>query len=517
MSATDESDETSDLSLLDYYNSKEENNLESYLKTINIKKKQLNQKLSFGPFHTDFEFSYRVDILYKDKKLIIKLILDFDYLLKIRALIHLRIHSGSEIKEVSLDNEFTELRNYLETAIDYIPVGDDQKMKIEINFPTLKKVRIDVKHTRAQDSYVTHDSDKLYTCKELTNCVGLDNQGSTCYVNCTLQSLFHLPVFRRLIYNIPVCTNENNKNGSIVLNIQRLFVSMQLSSTPCSTKPLTESFGWDDDISADQDAEEFIRVFLRYLEDRLKDTHLKDDISNLFRGKTKTIIKDDDGNVISDMIESFYDIHLNVRGCATIEDSFDFFSRSHDLRGSNKYKQGDKFYIDANIKTEFVSFPIILHLHLKRHEYDRNTNSIIKINDKIVFPDVLNLDRYVCSGSENECSSFELYGVIVHSGDPLSGHYCAYLKVSQFSNWYEFNDSLVKLSTYQEAVVNNYGYDDSEKSTYCFSERNQNNTAYILVYVRSDSVEKVFNEIKDSEIPEHLTRYYEEMCNQRKN
>lgn len=57
-------------------------------------------------------------------------------------------------------------------------------------------VRVDVKILRGPD-YPGYDPRKE------TGCVGITNQGATCYLNSLLQTLYHIPAFRRAVYRIP--------------------------------------------------------------------------------------------------------------------------------------------------------------------------------------------------------------------------------------------------------------------------------------------------------------------------
>lgn len=151
-------------------------------------------------------------------------------------------------------------------------------------------VEADVAVRRVVD-YWSHDS------KKETGYVGLKNQGATCYMNSLLQTLYHIPYFRKVstfclctlsyccyfktllhieccifqaVYHMP--TTENDMpSGSIPLALQSLFYKLQYSDTSVATKELTKSFGWDTyDSFMQHDVQELNRVLCEKLEDKMK-------------------------------------------------------------------------------------------------------------------------------------------------------------------------------------------------------------------------------------------------------
>ena len=50
-----------------------------------------------------------------------------------------------------------------------------------------------------------------YDSKKVTGCVGLQNQGATCYMNSLFQSLFFTNSFRKAVYQIPTEQDEPTK------------------------------------------------------------------------------------------------------------------------------------------------------------------------------------------------------------------------------------------------------------------------------------------------------------------
>ncbi|KAL8488547.1 hypothetical protein ACS0TY_024724 [Phlomoides rotata] len=125
----------------------------------------------------------------------------------------------------------------------------------------------------------------LYDSKKETGFVGLKNQGATCYMNSLLQTLYHIPFFRKirifvtdslvligLSGCVPYATNVNDMpSANISLALQRLFYNLQYSGNSVAIKELTKSFGWETyDAFLQHDVQELHRVLCEKLEEKMK-------------------------------------------------------------------------------------------------------------------------------------------------------------------------------------------------------------------------------------------------------
>ncbi|XP_076890781.1 ubiquitin C-terminal hydrolase 12-like isoform X1 [Bidens hawaiensis] len=356
--------------------------------------------------------------------------------------------------------------------------------------------------------YWSHDS------KKETGYVGLKNQGATCYMNSLLQTLYHIPYFRKAVYHMP--TTENDMpSGSIPLALQSLFYKLQYSDTSVATKELTKSFGWDTyDSFMQHDVQELNRVLCEKLEDKMKGTVVEGTIQQLFEGHHMNYIECINVDYKSTRKESFYDLQLDVKGCRDVYASFDKYVEVERLEGDNKYHAEQYGLQDAKKGVLFIDFPPVLQLQLKRFEYDFMRDTMVKINDRYEFPLQLDLDRengkYLSPQADRSVRNlYTLHSVLVHSGGVHGGHYYAYIRPTLSDQWLKFDDERVTKEDMKRALDEQYGGEEElplanpgfNNSPFKFTKYSN---AYMLVYIRESDKEKIICNVDEKDVAEHL-------------
>ncbi|KAL3323888.1 hypothetical protein AABB24_038191, partial [Solanum stoloniferum] len=368
-------------------------------------------------------------------------------------------------------------------------------------------VEADVSVRKVAD-YWSHDS------KKETGCVGLKNQGATCYMNSLLQTLYHISYFRKAVYHMPTTENDN-PSGSIPLALQSLFYKLQYSDTSVATKELTKSFGWDSNDSFMQhDVQELNRVLCEKLEDKMKGTVVEGTIQQLFEGHHMNYIECINVDYRSTRKESFYDLQLDVKGRRDVYASFDKYVEVERLEGDNKYHAEKYGLQDARKGVLFVDFPPVLQLQLKRFEYDFARDTMVKINDRYEFPLQLDLDRengkYLSPDADRSVRNlYTLHSVLVHSGGVHGGHYYAYIRPTLSDQWFKFDDERVTKEDPKRALEEQYGGEEElphanpafNNSPFKFTKYSN---AYMLVYIRESDKEKIICNVDEKDIAEHL-------------
>ena len=297
--------------------------------------------------------------------------------------------------------------------------------------------------------------------------------------------------------------------------LQRLFYQLQTSDQAVGTNELTKSFGWETrHIFEQQDVQELSRKLMERMEERMKGTTAENVLPRMFSGKIKTYISCINVDYESSRIEDFWDIQLNVSGNSNMLDSFQDYIQVEKMDGENQYFAGDQHKLqDANKGVIFISFPDVLHLQLKRFEYDIERDMMMKINDRYEFPDIFDAAPYLSEDADkSESWSYQLHGVLVHSGDLNAGHYYAFLKPSKDGWFYKYDDDKVTRATSREVLEDNFGGEYRQPNGYPRSSAQKKtpiirqNSAYMLVYIRQSRLDKILTPVNKDNIPKHLRK-----------
>ena len=212
----------------------------------------------------------------------------------------------------------------------------------------------------------------------------------------------------------------------------------------------------------------------------------------------------------------------------TLYDSFRDYVAVKILNGERGYQTGEFGLQDARAAVTFQSFPPVLHLLLKRYEYDirhdamvkvcvapsaeslLDSNIIPKINDRFEFPFEIDLDEFLDETADRtEPWKYKLHSVLVHSGGAHGGHNFALIKPDRYTQWLKFDDDRVIPVSDREVLEGNYGgvpldgtvprarWDQSmaiERST----------NANVVVYVRKSTIGEVMGPFTEEDTPPHL-------------
>lgn len=260
--------------------------------------------------------------------------------------------------------------------------------------------------------------------------------------------------------------------------------------------------------------QELSRKLMERMEEKMKGTDAENVLPRLFCGKVRTYISCINVDYESRRVEDFWDIQLNVSGNNGIEDSFKDYIQVETMDGENQYFAGDDFKLqDAKKGVIFESFPEVLHLQLKRFQYDIDRDAMMKINDRYEFPETFDAAPYLWEEADkSEPWIYQLHSVLVHSGDLNAGHYYTFIKPEKTGWFYKYDDDKVTKATLREVLEDNYGgeylppnghvIEPLQKSTPLMRQ----NSAYMLVYIRQSRLDEVLLPVTQEDTPPHLRK-----------
>ena len=381
---------------------------------------------------------------------------------------------------------------------------------------------------------------------------GLKNQAATCYMNSLLQALYMTPELRLALYrwHWDAARGESTED-SIPYQLQKLFCLLQNAETKTvETRQLTASFGWTAaDAFVQKDVNDFFLVLCDSLENNFRGTAGAGVIKSLFFGRQNEFLRCETCGFESSHETEFNAINLPVKqhgdphAIISIEEGLDNYYKSERLCGDNQwYCERCKTKVDAEKGVALSKVPYLLAVNMQRFIFDWTIDQAVKLNDKVSFPETLDVARYLdetpapsdgaAGGAAGAASAdepgrsdfgkdgssilmrgrsavgleapnvlnYDLYAILVHAGQAAGGHYYAYIRDFEKNQWFKFNDAEVTgpldSSEWQQAFGGGYTYNTLGYEV-------QGGTAYMLMYRRREPAVNI-DTVTDALIPQQV-------------
>lgn len=243
--------------------------------------------------------------------------------------------------------------------------------------------------------------------------VGLKNVGNTCWFSAVIQSLFQLPEFRRLVlsYSLPQNVLENcrshteKRNIMFMQELQYLFALLLGSNRkfvdPSAALDLLKG-AFRSSEEQQQDVSEFTHKLLDWLEDAFQ---LAVNVNSNPRNKPENpMVQLFYGTFLTEGVregkpfcnnETFGQYPLQVNGYRNLDECLEGAMVEGDialLPSDHSVKYGQERW--------FTKLPPVLTFELSRFEFNQSLGQPEKIHNKLEFPQIIYMDRYMYKSKE---------------------------------------------------------------------------------------------------------------------
>ncbi|EFQ98394.1 ubiquitin carboxyl-terminal hydrolase 21 [Nannizzia gypsea CBS 118893] len=345
-----------------------------------------------------------------------------------------------------------------------------------------------------------------YDSKSVTGMVGVRNLGATDYLSCVVQILYHISLFRKTMYQAPTAIHEPADKAWA---LQHVFCLLQTRESAISPIKLTDSFGWGArHLFEPQDAQEFSSILLYNVAKRLEVTPCRDAFNKLFTIKSTRKMS---GIKVPPKEEELTHIELHIRGHRTLMDSLKDYTSVKLIKDFDTGAiEGTK---DVDTHTTFNHFPWVLTFYLNRVEFDINAGKMTKLTDYHEFPEEIDMSPFLSNEADkSQPWNYILFGVVVHASSPSNAHYYTFIRPKPDGHFYKFDDDRVTLATMREAMDDNFGVLKANQvqlphkalEPYYNSNKYQEKTATMLIYIRKSEANRVLADVLQDQIPPRI-------------
>ncbi|XP_063825048.1 ubiquitin carboxyl-terminal hydrolase nonstop isoform X2 [Ostrinia nubilalis] len=314
---------------------------------------------------------------------------------------------------------------------------------------------------------------------------GLQNLGSTCFMNCIVQTLIHTPLLRDYFLGEKHKCKAQSSVKCLVCEVSKLFQEFYSGAkTPLTLHRLLHLIwtharhlaGYEQ-----QDAHEFfiatLDVLHRHCMNGVEDTERRENvrcnciIDQIFTGGLQSDVVCTSCSGVSTTIDPFWDISLDVAGPGSLQACLERFTRAEHLGSAAKIKCSNcRAYRESTKQLTLETLPIVASFHLKRFEHSSQIDR--KISAFVSFPAELDMTPFMSThrravdvgAADNnnapegifEDNRYSLFAVVNHLGSLDAGHYTAYVRQMKGS-WFKCDDHMITRASLRE-VLDSEGY-----------------------------------------------------------
>ncbi|XP_063228664.1 ubiquitin carboxyl-terminal hydrolase 36 isoform X2 [Bacillus rossius redtenbacheri] len=288
---------------------------------------------------------------------------------------------------------------------------------------------------------------------------GMINMGNTCYLNSTLQALFHVPALVNWLESDTDHLDKCTANGNMECTICAM--AKTLKNSHSKSGGVMKPFWIYNKLKmickhmthgTQEDAHEFMRYLIESMEkaylsrhkSKVLDNYSKETtpLNQIFGGYMRTEVECLQCHAVSTTFQHFQDLLLDVRRASTLDDALAGYFCKERLDGDDAYRcERCLRKVAATKKFCVQKPPLVLCLQLKRFSIMGG-----KINKHVSFSQHLDLTRFLCpqSASKGQPLTYRLVAMVNHMGTSINcGHYTAIAQTSS-GHFYHFDDSSVR-------------------------------------------------------------------------
>lgn len=311
---------------------------------------------------------------------------------------------------------------------------------------------------------------------------GMMNVGNTCYLNSTLQALFHVPAMANWLMSDSAhrekCEDENgSQGGCIICAMSRTLISSQTSQShirPYLVYTKLRLVCKHLIMGRQEDAHEFLRYLVeameksylaRFRNSKELDQYSKETtpLNQILGGYLKSAVRCLACGHVSTTFQHFQDLLLDIRKANTIEEALDLYFARERLEDMGYKCEACKKKVSATKQFSLERAPISLCIQLKRFSMMGS-----KLNKHVAIRPRLDLSPYA-SKTNKENLTYKLVAMVTHLGaSQHCGHYTA-IGLTDTGTYYQFDDSYVRSISLQNVLNTNayiifYELDDSHEN-----------------------------------------------------